>query len=162
MESTGFPWDQLLLKLLDWPFLMFVIVMVLIYLLKEQIKGLVDRSNLKITWGDRSIELNELADSVDQDIDPLKERLDELETQLEKLAKNVHKPRVDTPRRINVDGAKVAEAVTNNSRYKYRTARGVAKTVGITTEQAKKALQSNPDIKSVRSRDGRILYTGKR
>jgi hypothetical protein len=63
MEKTEsistFPWNELILKLFDWPFLLFLVTAFVIFILKEQLKTLVNRSNLKITWGDKSIELNE-------------------------------------------------------------------------------------------------------
>ncbi|WP_372739143.1 hypothetical protein [Neptunomonas sp.] len=158
-QST-FPWDQLVLKLIDWPFLLFIIVVFLIFLMKDQLKGLVDRSNVKITWGDRSIELNELADNVDQDIDPIKERIDLIEEKLAKITTDeVPTEQVNSdPEPTTDDIYKVLHVGLANPKYKYRTASGVAKDAEIPIQTAQTILTSNPNIRVVKARDGKELY----
>ncbi|SFG48778.1 hypothetical protein [Neptunomonas qingdaonensis] len=158
-QST-FPWDQLVLKLIDWPFLLFIIVVFLIFLMKDQLKGLVDRSNVKITWGDRSIELNELADNVDQDIDPIKERIDLIEEKLAKITTDdVPIEQVNSgPEPTADDIDKVLHVGLANPKYKYRTASGVAKDAEIPIQTAQTILTSNPNIRVVKARDGKELY----
>ncbi|WP_156905147.1 hypothetical protein [Neptunomonas japonica] len=158
-QST-FPWDQLVLKLIDWPFLLFLIVVFLIFMMKDQLKALVDRSNVKITWGDRSIELNDLADNVDQDIDPIKERIDLLEERLAKITTDdvQIEPVNEGPEPTDDDIDKVLHVGLANPKYKYRTASGVAREANIPIQTAQKILTSNPKIRVVKARDGKEIY----
>lgn len=158
-QST-FPWDQLILKLIDWPFLLFIIVVFLIFMVKDQLKGLVDRSNVKITWGDRSIELNELADNVDQDIDPIKERIDLLEEQVAKITMDDLQiaQTAGDPEPTDDDIDEVMNVALANPKYKYRTVSGVARDANIPVQTAQKILTSHPNIRVVKARDGKELY----
>jgi len=154
-----FPWDQILLKMLDWPFLFFVLVVVLIIMTRDQLKGLINRSNIKITWGDRSIELNELADNVDQDLDPIKERLDLLEEQLQSMGSaQPNEPAEEAKQPTPAEIKKVINVALKNPKYKYRTVNGIAKEAKIPTVTAQKILGTNPNVRVVKARDGRELY----
>ncbi|WP_201347998.1 hypothetical protein [Neptunomonas japonica] len=159
--QSSFPWDQLVLKLIDWPFLLFLIAVFLIFMMKDQLKALVDRSNVKITWGDRSIELNDLADNVDQDMDPIKERIDLLEERLAKITADdlpVELSSSEEPEPTNQDIDKVINVALANPKYKYRTVSGVAREANIPIQTAQKILTSNPKIRVVKARDGKEIY----
>ena len=62
-------WLQIALKLLDWPFLIFVILVLFILFLQKQLRGLLNRDNILIKWGDKTILLGELGKNIGQDID---------------------------------------------------------------------------------------------
>ncbi|UAA38937.1 hypothetical protein KIH87_00755 [Paraneptunicella aestuarii] len=150
---------QIVLKLLDWPFLLFILVSTLIYVTRRQIRNLVDRSNLKITWGDRSIELSDLADNLDQDLDPIKERLDALEEQMKTMGKTTPDKEKFTqkePTELEID--KVLNVALKNPRFKYRTLDGIAKDVKIPKDKVQQILGSNPQVQVLKARDGRQLY----
>ncbi|TWI61742.1 hypothetical protein LZ24_03420 [Desulfobotulus alkaliphilus] len=145
--------------MLDWPFLFFVVLVVLIFMTKEQLKGLINRSNLKITWGDRSIELNELADNVDQDLDPIKERLDLLEEQLKSMGyAESNEPEEEVKQPTPAEVEKVVNVALKNPKYKYRTVNGIAKEAKIPKVTAQKILGTNPNVRVIKARDGRELY----
>lgn len=157
--TSSFPWDQILLKMLDWPFLFFVVVVVLIFMTKEQLKGLFNRSNLKISWGDRAIELSELADSVDQDLDPIKERLDLLEEKLKSMGGNeTTEPTQETAEPTEAEVKQVVNIALRNPKYKYRTVNGIAKEAKVSKVTAQRILGTSPNVRVVKARDGRELY----
>lgn len=156
---SPFPWGQILLKMLDWPFLFFVVMVILIFMTKDQIKGLVDRSNIKITWGDRSIELSELSDNVDQDLDPIKERLDFLEEKFQSMCSAESTESVEEIKQPTAtDVNNVINVVLRNPKYKYRTVNGIAKEANVSKLTAQRILGTNPSVRVIKARDGRELY----
>ncbi len=172
--SQGILWEQVVLKLLDWPFLLFILIVVLLYFTRHELKGLVSRSNVKITWGDRAIELSELADNVDQDLDPLKERVEQLEQKLQQLTQSSSSSAaVDSEQEsVNIRSEPPAPASPNpsdienvlnialsNPHYKYRTAEGVARELELPVQYAQQILAEAPNVRVTKSRDGRELYT---
>jgi len=164
MEKTEsistFPLNEIILKLFDWPFLLFLVTGFVIFILREQLKTLVNRSNLKITWGDKSIELNELSDNLDQDIDPIKERLDFIEEALEKLNKEEVSLRTEpTSEPTPQQEQKVITALDAKPQFHYRTAKGIARDTKVPFSVASHILSRNKKVKVVKSRDGRVLYS---
>src|SRR6266404_3330161 len=72
-------WLDITLKLLDWPFLLLVVVLVIVFLFRRQLTALFNRGDILISWGEgRSIRLRELADKIDQEIDPLRDDVEAL------------------------------------------------------------------------------------
>jgi hypothetical protein len=67
--ETSAAWLQIVLKLLDWPFLIFVASIFFIWFFRRQLKVLLRRRNIEIKWGDKSILLQDLAKKIEQDID---------------------------------------------------------------------------------------------
>lgn len=65
------PWFELLFRLLDWPVTIPLLVGVLLIVFRFELRSALNRSNIKLTWGDKSIELSELEDNIDQDLDPI-------------------------------------------------------------------------------------------
>lgn len=158
--TTGFPWDQVLLKMLDWPFLLFSTAAIFFCIYRGQIRALIGKPSIKISWGDRSIELTELGDKLDQDIDPIREKLELLEEQVALLVKGKSDDVVSAPEEPTAeDVKKVINGPLQNKRYRYRTAAGVAREAKISRAKAQTILSSNPDIKVVKARNGGELYT---
>jgi hypothetical protein len=62
-------WLQIGLKLLDWPFLLFIVLILFIWLFREQLRALFNRENILIKWGDKSILLRDLGKNIEQDVD---------------------------------------------------------------------------------------------
>lgn len=158
--ATSFPWDQVLLKMLDWPFLLFSTATIFFYIYRLQIRALIGKPSIKISWGDRSIELTELGDKLDQDIDPIREKLVLLEEQVGLLMKGkpedlISESDAPTPEEIK----KVINGPLQNKRYRYRTVAGVAREANISKAKAHTILSSSPDIKVVKARRGGDLYT---
>lgn len=157
---STFPWYELTLKLLDWPFLLFLVAIFMIFILRGQLKTLVKRSSLKISWGDKSIELNELSDNLDQDIDPIKERLDFIEEALDKLnCKEVSFKSEQASEPTPQQEKKVINALNAKSKYHYRTAKGIARETKVPFSVASHILSRSKKVKVVKSRDGRELYS---
>lgn len=158
-NTQGFPWDQIILKFLDWPFLLFVTAGIFFYIYRSQITALLGRPSIKITWGERSIELTELGDKLDQDIDPIREKLFLLEERFELLVKANSKDVTSASAEPTKEEIKkVIAGPMRNKSYRYRTVEGVAREAQISKEKAQKILSSNPEVEVVKSRKGTELY----
>ena len=67
------------LALLNWPFLMFVFLIVFIFLFRGRMGQLFARGDIQIGWGENKfIKLKDLSDEIDQDQDLLREELQQL------------------------------------------------------------------------------------
>ena len=70
-QAKGF--IDVLLALLDWPFLLFVFLLLLVLIFKKKVMGLFERGDIQIGWGEgRHIKLKELSDGIDEEIDPIR------------------------------------------------------------------------------------------
>ncbi len=157
--SNTIHFSHVLLKLLDWPFLLFLLVLIFFYVNRKKITALFDKPNIKFTWGDRSIELSELGDNLDQDIDPIRERVEALEEQLSSILKNGSKPsNSESEEPTEEEIKKVVQGPLQNKKYRYRTVMGVAREANISKSKAQRILRNTPDIKIVTARDGKELY----
>ena len=76
-QSTN-GWLLLLEGVLDWPFLLFVIIIFCSLFFRQQLGGLLSRWDIAIDWGTGSIRLRELSEKFDQEVDPVREELDAL------------------------------------------------------------------------------------
>lgn len=83
---------DLLLKLLDWPFLAFVILLFVIVLFRKQLEGVFGRGDIQISWGDRSIRLRELSGSLDEELDPIHDEIDEIKKAVAAIESTVRVP----------------------------------------------------------------------
>jgi hypothetical protein len=73
MQST---FEPVILKLLDWPFLACVILLLALFLFRQQMAGIFGRGDILISWGEnRSIRLRELLSSLDQELDPIRDEI---------------------------------------------------------------------------------------
>ncbi len=54
--------NEILLKILDWPFLLFLGAGLLIYSFKDEFGKILSRGVINLTWGNKSFEISELPD----------------------------------------------------------------------------------------------------
>lgn len=66
--------------LLSWPFLGFVLAIVLLMVFHRAISGALSRGNISLTWGDKTISIQEIGENFDKE---LESRLGDLESELE-------------------------------------------------------------------------------
>lgn len=167
-----FPWHEFLLKTLDWPFLLFVTLIVLIFVFRNDIKKILNKAKITIKYGDHIIELADLPDQLDKDLDPIKERLDLIELQLSSLrdASNTAEIKDKKPtENINQTSPPENEQSKNrtvihsfkSNRYRYRSLKGLMASTGLSEEEIKQVIESDPRIGVTTNRDGRVLYFNK-
>jgi hypothetical protein len=144
---------DVLLALLDWPFLLFVFLLLFVLIFKKKVMKLFERGDIQIGWGEgRHIKLKELSDGIDEEIDPIKDEIQELREQLDKLAaKSPRGPTVpsaqqqlDEKRRRAAEN-KILEGL-QNTKYRWRSVRRLATISGIPESDALDILRANPEV----------------
>ena len=165
--STQIPWLELVSRILDWPVTMPVLIVMLLIVFRTEMKAVLNRSNIKVSWGDKAIELNELEDNIDRDLDPIKEQLDALEAKLQVLEEkeNTKDDQEADSKETNRDNklsstesAAILKALSNK-KYRYRTASGIAHDTNLPRTKIIKALGQIPTVQKASSRDGRPIFT---
>lgn len=168
-----FPWHDLFLKMLDWPFLLALIFLTSLWIFKQEIRDLLKKGKITIKWGDSSIEIADLPEKIDQDIDPIKERLEIIEAQLAASSKPKSKPTRATQTEISAapeeeqltlkqtDPKRVIYTQLTSKRYRYRSVLGLSKSTGLPENQINTIIQSDPRIGVITNREGKVLYFSK-
>ncbi len=73
-------------KLLEWPFLLFLLVSILMVLFYHPIHELLGRGDIRIKWGeDKEIRLKDVSRNFDKEIDPIAADVDQLKKDLEEV-----------------------------------------------------------------------------
>jgi hypothetical protein len=76
---------DIILKLLDWPVLLFVGLGLLVMNFREEIRELIKRGGVTISWGSGSISIEKFADRMDRDFGMLNDDLEMLRDQFTTL-----------------------------------------------------------------------------
>lgn len=155
------PWFELLFRLLDWPVTIPLLIGVLLLVFRVELRAALNRSNIKLTWGDKSIELSDLEDNIDQDLDPIKERLDALEAKLgsQEAEGNEEIDGTDESAQLQEPEKKAVLTALTSKKYRYRTASGIAQDTKIPRAKVIKVLNQSSAVSKAQSRDGRQIYT---
>lgn len=71
-------WQEIIIQLLNWPFLFFLFLCIFIFCFYDQVKTLINRQ-ITIKWGDKLINIRELPEELKKEIEPLRVELNELQ-----------------------------------------------------------------------------------
>jgi hypothetical protein len=143
-------------KLLDWPFLLFIVLIVFVIMFRDYIGAVLSRGDITISWGkDRSIRIGELSDNFDAELDPLRDEVDALKESVEALRMHTAAPPLATtgaagtaPLSHEARKAareKMAEAMISG-KFRWRTLNRLAQTAGVSEEAAHDVLREHPDV----------------
>ena len=72
-------WHVVLPKLLEWPFLLFVALVWFGWLFGKELRAMLSRGDILLSWGDRSIHLRELSRSLDEELEPIRDDIEALQ-----------------------------------------------------------------------------------
>jgi len=178
--------DQIILKLLDWPFLIALLVAAIMVKFGDQFRQLLTRGDIQISWGEgKSIQLRELSENLDKDLQPIQDDVEALKQEVAKLRGNLAEgaalataPDQPTFGKDN-EGAtpefgsadvvfdtgneqeaspeqRIRDALTD-SRFRWRTLERLASVSGQREEKALSILQRVPEILVSTDRSGRII-----
>jgi len=150
-QAKGFV--DVLLALLDWPFLLFVFLLLFVFIFKKKVMKLFDRGDIQIGWGEgRHIKLKELSDGIDEEIDPIKDEIQELREQLDKLTSKSpgDSKTASTQQELNDKRRKAAEKKIfeglQNTKYRWRSVRRLAVISGVSEIDALDILRENSEV----------------
>jgi hypothetical protein len=144
---------DLIIKFLEWPFLLFVFLFVLIIIFRRQIRTVLGRGDITISWGEgRSIKLRDISDHLDQELDQIREDIQVLKETLHNLQKGtssfdekavVSKVLSEQERH---DAAKRMIEALEDSKWRWRTLERLSIIAGITESEAIKILRGNHEV----------------
>jgi len=84
-EHSLIAWKEIILKLLESPVVLVILVGIVLFLSRTKIAGFIKNRNIEIGWGDKNIKLSELSTSIDQELDPLREEIESLKNEINSL-----------------------------------------------------------------------------
>jgi hypothetical protein len=144
-----------LIKLLDWPFLLFVVLLFFIWIFRKQLISVFSRGDILLSWGDRSIRLRELSENLDKELDPIREEIDAVKQAVERIQSSIGTPKSQqiepppsaTHSNKQLDDAKqrIQEAL-KSGKYRWRSIERLAAIGGISENQTLDILRSDPEV----------------
>ena len=145
-------WLEVILKLLDWPFLLFILLVILAYFFRAQLKALLSRGDISISWGEgHTIQLRELKDKIDQKVDQVREEVDELQLAKPKAAPSQNSPVTKKADSLS-DGERTQalqrmKVALEDERFRWRSIARLAAIAGISESEATEILRADPAVK---------------
>ena len=144
------------LKLLDWPVLGFVLLVILGFLFRRPIGRALSRGDVVISWGEnRSITLSQLSGSLSEELDPLRDELEMVKAAvaaLERSAGAGAAPPVEPPEQgeLTPDQALAARermrTALSSGKYLWRSIERLAIIAAVPESAALDILRADPDV----------------
>ena len=157
-ESGEELWHVVLPKLLEWPFLLFVALMSFWYLFRKEIRAILGRGDILLSWGDRSIHLRELSKSLDEELDPIRDDIEELRLS---AAKNMPPGAVDTSRVVDDDDMERVKTrvrgALERSKFQWRSIERLAGASGVDEKRVLEIIRADPTIRLSVGKSGRQI-----
>lgn len=154
--STQLParsaWLEIVLKLLDWPFLLAVVLMAFVLIFRRRLTALLNRGDIQFSWGDgRSIRLRDLADKIDQELDPLRDDVEALQqaaptrasVPTDSTGEGGTVRSQSTPR---ADALRVMKDALANPKFRWRSVDRLAAIAYLSEPDAAELLRSDPEV----------------
>lgn len=138
-------------KLLDWPFLLFVTLLVFLMYFRKELKAVFTRGDIMIKWGEGSIQLKELSSNLDKEFDPVREQIASLKAALASAtstsASPVGAPAVHALTATQHDAVRgrLLDALTT-SEYKWRSLERLAEIAGVSQPTVLDILRTMPEV----------------
>ena len=166
-QTTPVTCQHVLLKLLDWPFLLFLILCAVLVLFRQQLAALFSRGDISISWGEgRSIELRQLSNHLDEELDPLRDEIECLKQGVAELQAQAGVPDENciVPSATQALSAEEEEQVSQrmqqalqSGEYRWRSLERLAAVSGVPEGEALKVLRSHPDVVLGTDKSGRQI-----
>jgi len=159
--------SKIILALLDWPFLLFVALVLFIVFYRSSIGGLLGRGDIQISWGDnRNIKLKDISRSLDEDLEPILDDLRDLREKLAALEKAGASletdvtPAAPSESAPSPDADRLKQSLVKNlsdPRYRWRTTERLAALAGVGEVEVLDALNASGEFVVSISKKGRRI-----
>ena len=153
---------SLALAIMDWPFLLFIGIGLFVWFFRENVAALLCRGDIQISWGEnRHIKLTEISEGIDEELDPLREEIQSLQSQIAALEESIGTDtKSNAPRQpeglsneAKADATRRIIAELKNGKYRWRSIEALAKKAAISEQDTLYILRASvSDI---------VLSTGK-
>jgi hypothetical protein len=159
---------DVILKLLDWPFLLFLVAIIMFVLFRTQLGRLFSAGDIQITWGNTTIKLNQLSDRISREIDPAEDEIEAIKVKIERLEARLSSPGV--PEHASVEELKPSEVVSNDTnptrrihealssgKYLWRSVERLAVIGGVSEIDTIAILRADPDVVLSKGKSGKSI-----
>jgi hypothetical protein len=149
-QSTD-AWLLLLEGVLDWPFLLFIIIIFSSLFFRQQLGGLLSRGDIAIDWGTGNIRLRDLSEKFDQEVDPVREELEALKQAVNALEHQVgsrslgDESSASTASSPDETERRLAEALAS-PKFKWRSIPRLAQMAALSESAVRDVLGTNPEV----------------
>ncbi|MCP4992600.1 MAG: hypothetical protein GY934_02260 [Gammaproteobacteria bacterium] len=154
--------EQLALKLLDWPFLLFTGIGTLIFIFKTEFSKIISHGGITLTWGDKSFEISELPEQLNENFAPVSDDIEELKARIKILEEARGDAHPSEPKeQLDADQTESAkkrmlEALTHGN-YRWRSIERLASIANISTKQAEDILRPLDEVVFSVGKSGRTI-----
>lgn len=153
---------KLVLTMLNWPFLLFVGIGILIYTFKAEFKKVISRGGITLVWGDKSFEISELPEQLDESFAPVSDDIDDLKQRiiaLEEMTRTAKPADGDTPldEKLIESARQRLLVALEESRYRWRSIERLSSIAGISVAQASEILIPMQEVVFSRGKSGRTI-----
>lgn len=148
--------SEVLLKLLDWPVLGFVLLIILGVLFRKPLSRALSKGDVVISWGEnRSITLGQLSGSLSEELDPLRDELEMVKAAVQALERKADPPGgppVQPPAGDALTPAQAQDArdrmrvALSSGKYLWRSVERLAILAGVPESAALDILRADPDV----------------
>jgi len=160
---TEYTLREVLLKLLDWPFLLTGLLVGFAWRFRDEFRALLSRGDIRIAWGEgRSIELRELSENLDKDLQPIQDEIDGLRQEVESLraalgARQTDSMSFSVPAEEGLDVAERMRNALADESYRWRSLSRLAQIAGLTEKDALIELRKDPQVVLGADKQGRQI-----
>ena len=153
---------ELVLAMLNWPFLLFVGIVILTYTFKAEFKKVISRGGITLVWGDKSFEISELPDQLDESFAPVSDDIDDLKQRiiaLEETTRTAKSTDDETP--LDAKSVEAARqrmlAALEESSFRWRSIERLSSIAGISVAQSSEILRPMKEVVFGRGKSGRTI-----
>ncbi len=144
---------ELLGKVLDWPFLLFILFLIGAVAFRKEFKTLLGRGDITISWGQgKSIRLHDISEHLDREMDQIRDELNIVKEAVHKFHANSPDYVAEQQPAENLSPEGKEEALNRmkdslrHGDWRWRTLSRLAIISGITENEALTILRGDPDI----------------
>jgi hypothetical protein len=160
-EAIKVDWNTLVPAMLDSPVLIAILIVVLLIVFRKSFQELLASRNVELKWGENHIKLNELSNSLDQELDPLKDQVDILQQRLAALEEKneiENHPFLSDPDDIKDDKVRQAIlAALASPKFRWRSISGLSQAAKVTEEKVRSVIANDDSITIGYDRSGDTL-----
>ena len=144
---------ELLGRLLDWPFLLFILLILGAVIFRKEFRALLGRGDITISWGEgRSIRLHDISEHLDKEMDQIRDELDIVKEAVHKFHSTSKDYVAEQHRSEDLSHTERGEALSRmkdslkHGRWRWRTLERLAIISGITEKEALTILRGDPEV----------------
>lgn len=159
-EHSLILWKELTIAGLNSPVVILILTIVIILMFREKLIKTLSNRNIEIGWGDKSIKLSELSNNLDQEIDPIKEQIEELKQELQFVKAQKHIEFEDKEIKSSASNEEVKTKIYKalaSPKFRWRSLESIAKFVRASCDDVLEILESDEKVIVEKAKNGKTL-----